>query len=967
MDLVGRESDLATLDGLVSDIGSGGRAVVLRGDPGVGKSALLAELDRRVTAAGWRVLRSEGVLTEQRLPLAGLEKLIRPVLRHSERLRPPQREVLETAFGLREGDAEFFRIALAALDLLCDLAADRPLAVLVDDGHWLDRASAEVLSFIGRRIAPEPILCVVCTRPAPESPFAEAGLPEVAVGPLGSDSAAELLDAAAPDLDPARRRRVLEAAQGNPLALLELPQALRDLAPGTSPDHLPLTARLERAFADRAGDLPERTRQLLVLSAVNDSPRLFETLAAAERLSGSPYGLDDLDAALRVGLVQLDSQHLRFRHPLVRSALVQSTSPGQRQRAHAALAGVVGDDPDRRAWHLGLATVGADDAVAAELEATADRAFRRGAALGAVDALERSARLSGSATQRSRRLLRAAEIACETGRSDLTRRLLDEARPDLRSTSDRLRYAVVEDLTDESLAGGAEQVQALVDRADAAGGIPDVDLALRFLMRAATRCWHLDFGSEVEQRVLDALDRLPVGNGDPRRLVIRAYTSPLQHGVEIAGIVAEQSIRIDDPGDLLLLGYAAACVGASREADTICARAADRLRELGRLTGLAEALSLQAWAALRRGRFDVVETVARECAEVAADIRRPIPQAAALAALAAVAGIRGDTARATELATRAEQLAVTGRNTIGLAVTQVARGLTAATAGRPDEAFEQLEQLCSRGGRAHQRMQACWALGSFAEVAAQSGHGASAKEALDSWENSAPAERTPGVDLALRSARALLATPAGADEAYRSALALDWSDRPFDHGRLLLAYGRWLRHCHRVVESRMPLRAARDAFVRTGAQPWVERARRELRAAGAGSTAAPPGAAARLSPQELQIARLVAEGLGNKEIGQRLYLSHRTVGSHLYRIFPKLGVSSRAQVARVLDRLEREQHRRDRGSQSRAETAVDGQPGAGDVAGTVAREENQQLGDLLGGGEPARGAAGDGGLGDLLG
>jgi len=962
MALVGREPELAALEGMVTGVEERGRAFVVRGESGVGKSALLAELDRRVTGAGWRVLRTEGVPTEQRLPLAGLQKLLRPVLGEGDRLRPAQREALETAFGLRDGDAEIFRIAVAAAELVSLVAGNRPLAVLVDDGHWLDRASAEVLAFVGRRIAPEPVLLLVGCRPFANDPFAEAALAELVLQPLGRDSAAELLDSVAPGLDPLQRRRVLDTAAGNPLALLELPEVLGSIPPAGSAEHLPLTDRLERAFADRAGDLPARTRDLLVLSALNDSPRLSESLAAAHRLTGSPHSLHDLDAAVAAGLVRLDAQHLRFRHPLVRSALVQSTSPGRRQSAHAALGSVVRDDPDRRAWHLALSTVGPDDEVAADLEATADRAFRRGSAQGAVDALERAARLSGAASDRSQRLLRAAEIACETGSRELTRRLLDEARPGIRSTSERLRYAAVEDLTDESLGGGAGRVEALVALADDARRIPDVDLALRFLMRAATRCWHLDFGAEVEQRVLDALDRLPGEDGDARRLVIRAYTSPLQHGVEIARAVAERSVRPEvDPGDLLLLGYAAACVGASREADTICARAADRLRELGRLTGLVEALSLQAWAALRRGRFDVVESVARECAQVAADIRRPIPQAAALAALAAVAGIRGDTARATELATGAEQIAVSGRNTIGLAVTQVARGLIAASAGRPDEAFEQLEQLCSPDGRAHQRMQACWALGSYAESAAQSGHAEQARAELEVWERSAPPARTPGVALALCSAQALLAAPEATDDAFLLVLAMDWTDRPFDHGRLLLAHGRWLRRHHRVAESRSSLRAARDAFARTGAQPWAERAQRELRASGEAAPVTSAGAVALLSPQELQIARLVAEGLGNKEIGRRLFLSPRTVGSHLYRMFPKLGISSRAQIARALLPALPDS------AEGGDEAAVDGQPGAGDVGGAVAGQQDEQPGDLLGGGEPARRGPGDGGLRDLLG
>ena len=900
MHLVGRTADLAMLDALASKITVEGAAIELRGDPGVGKSAVLAELDRRLAGARWQVLRSEGVLTEQRLPLAGLHKLLRPVLRRITDLPKPQRDALETAFGLRAGDVDFFRVALATLELLSQVAAEAPLAVLMDDAHWLDRASADVLAFVARRIGPDPVLLAISTRPFSDDPFVAAGLAVVDVAPLDEASARMLLDGVAPRLAPALREHVIGAAAGNPLALMELPRTLRSMpTPRAGSPHFTLTARLENAFAARVDELPEATRSLLLLCAVNDSDRLSESLSASTYLIGSRQTVEDLDPALNAGLAHVEGEQVRFRHPLVRSALVQSTSVTHRQAAHGAIARVVRDDPDRYAWHRAESTVGPDEDIAGELEAAAERAFRRASALAAVEALERSAHLSATAATSTRRLLRAADIACDTGRSDLTQRLLDQVRPTIRSAPNQLRYAAVEEFSDEQMRGGADRVLACVQLADEARTGQDVDLSLRFLMRAAARCWHLDFGPEIEQTVLAALDRLPLEQSDPRGMFTRAQTSPFAQGPAIAKALTESPVRHDDPGDLLLLGFAAACIGASQEADALCARAAAGLRDRGRLTLLAEALSLQAWAALRRGRFDVVEAVAQECADVAADIGQPIPHAAALAALAAVAGIRGEEAAATDLADQAERMAVPGRNTIGLAVTQVARGLTAATAGKPEEAFEHLEHLCARTGRAHQRMQACWALGSFAEAAAQTGHEDLARAELAHWRSITTAAAPPGVDLALRYATALLSSPEEADDAFTFALAADWSDRPFDHGRVLLAYGRWLRRSYRVAESRTHLRAARDAFSRTGAPKWADHARSELRAAGESDPLSVSDELAQLSPQEMQIARLVAEGLGNREIGQRLYLSHRTVGSHLYRMFPKLGVSSRAQLARL--------------------------------------------------------------------
>jgi DNA-binding CsgD family transcriptional regulator len=391
-----------------------------------------------------------------------------------------------------------------------------------------------------------------------------------------------------------------------------------------------------------------------------------------------------------------------------------------------------------------------------------------------------------------------------------------------------------------------------------------------------------------------------VGDQDPRLLVIQANAAPFDRGGRvIEALHRHVPGRDDDPGDLLMYGFAGACVGAYAEAEAYCAAAAEGLREQGRLTQLAEALSLLAWAALRRARWQVAAPAAHECVRIAREIGQPIPEAAGLAAQAMIAGLRGEDGTE-DLGVRAAELASGTRNTIGLAVAHLARGVTAAGQGRPDEAFDHLWHLFDPHDAARQRMQACRSLGHLAEAAVQTGRVGEARAELARF---APlAARTPavGVNVAMRYARAVLAEPDEAEQAFASALDRDWSDWPFEHGRLLLAYGSWLRRHQRVSESRVQLRRARDEFVRTGARPWVERAGQELRAAGDAAPAPVATAWDLLSPQESQIARLVVEGLGNKEIGRRLYLSHRTVGSHLYRIFPKLGVSSRAQLVRAL-------------------------------------------------------------------
>jgi DNA-binding CsgD family transcriptional regulator len=519
---------------------------------------------------------------------------------------------------------------------------------------------------------------------------------------------------------------------------------------------------------------------------------------------------------------------------------------------------------------------------------------------GALLALERAVHLSASGVARGRRLLAAAELAAEAGRSAVARAWLDRSRSLLTDPRDRLRAEVVAEVVDESMQGGAARVDALIGMSERALREGEEDVAVRLVLGAARRCWHMDFGADVERRVVTAADRARGDRRDPRLVLVRAFASPFDRA---AAVVAELHHRLpapdDDPADLLMLGFAGACVGAYSEAEVFCAAAATALREQGRLALLAEALSLLTWATLRRGRWQVASPAADECVRLSREIGQPIQEAAGLAAQAMIAGIRGDDG-ADELAAQAEALATATRNTIGLAVTCLARGVIAAGQGRPEQSFEHLWRLYQPSDPAHQRMQACRSLGHLAEVAVATGHVGEARVELARFEPLAAATPAEGVHVAVGYARAVLAGPEAADDAFAAALDRNWGDWSFEHGRLLLAYGGWLRRHQRVRESRVHLRGALDEFVRAGARPWAERARRELRAAGEASVALRGDAWERLSPQEAQIARLVLEGLGNKEIGQRLYLSHRTVGSHLYRMFPKVGVSSRAQLVHLL-------------------------------------------------------------------
>jgi DNA-binding CsgD family transcriptional regulator len=907
--LVGREPELARLYGLLGEAREHGQSLVIRGASGIGKSALLEAVAARAAADGWRVLRTAGTPAEQHFPLAALHRLVRPVMSPLDAPGAARGETLRGRFGFGAGHRpDIFAVALAALDLLADVAADAPLALVVDDSHWLDQSSGEVLAFIARRLDSDPVFLLAAGRDAGDDPLADGTLPELSLGGLDPAAAASLLDSGAPGLPPPTRRRLLADADGNPLALLELPKALisdeyRVLPPGLHS----LTGRLERAFAERASGLPAASRDLLLLAALSQELSIAEVLGAGTVLRSSPVTVSDLDAVAAAGLLETGRPTVRFRHRLVQSAVYQSAPAGHRRAAHAALAETLAGDEDRRAWHRAASATGPSEEIAADLEAAAERVRSRGPVPGAVHAFERAAELSVSPAGKGRRLLRAAESAQEAGRSELSGRLLRDMERLPLSAGERLRAEWVRELLDEAMPGGVQRADALAGLAEQAQRTGDRDLAAQFLVQAAKRCWHVNLGREAEHRVVMAADALGLDEMDPRRIVIAACTAPLQRGAELIRLLSRRAPRPgDDPGDLLLLGHAAACVGAFSEAELFCGAAADRLRAQGRLAPLCQALSVLAWAALRRSRWSVAMPAAEECVRLSEETRQPIPRVAGLAAQAMMAAIRGDEDSARTLAAHAEEVARDAGSTIGLTLIQFARAMAAAGGGRPAEAYEELERIYRPDDPVCQRMQACWALGTLAETGVRNGHLREVIAEVTEVARLAAGTPSAGVGIALRHARAALAETDGlsgtdaAEEEFRDALGSGIADWPFEHGRILLAYGRWLRRRQRVAESRARLRAARDTFDRIGARPWCERARQELRAAGEGSGGRAPDLLISLTSQEMRIAQLATQGLGNKEIGERLYLSHRTVQSHLYKIFPKLKVTSRTQLAGVV-------------------------------------------------------------------
>jgi DNA-binding CsgD family transcriptional regulator/tetratricopeptide (TPR) repeat protein len=905
--LFGREREVGLVDGLVGSVKEQGGALVVTGEAGIGKSSLLAAARREAGNQGMLLLSATGVQSETHLPFAGLHMLVVPILARAEELPPAQRDAFLTAFGMADATApDRFLIGLAALNLLGDSAANSSLLLLVEDAQWLDRPTCDVLAFVARRLEAEPISMLIAIREGYESPFIEAGLPELPLGPLDEASAGALLDAQAPHLAPAVRRRLLDEADGNPLALIELPAALGS-DEGTEgsllPTSLPLTARLERAFAVRTSELPEVTRTQLLVAAVDDGGNLGEVLHAAAVVQGTDDAVDSLRPAVTARLIQVVGTEIRFRHPLVRSAIRQAASDPERRAAHAALARVLVDQPDRRAWHRAASVAGPDELVASELEAAARRAQQRGALAVALAALERAAKLTGKPDRGSERLLRAAELAFELGQRERVAHLIEEAERRALGPLHRGHVTWIREMIAPRVFRTAAEVSSLVQTAEGARAHGDNDLGLNLLWLVSSRCLWTDPGPETRMRIVEATERFGSIDDDLRLLAILAYAAPVERGaLVIDRLSRSQPDREGDPEATRLLGSAAAVVGAFDVAAGFLAEAVAVSRAQGRLGHLARVLVLQAWAAAQLADWDVAIPVAEEAGRFASETGESLWEAGAQVVKATVAGMRGDQETTEALASEADRIGVPFGAGFMLAAAQMARGASALAAGLHAEAYEHLRRLYDPTDPAHHPFRCSRAIGDLADAAVHAGRGQDARAVLN--EQSPLAEQTPSpwFHIGLRYARALLADDKDAEALFQAALDADLTRWPYDRARLLLAYGTWLRRQRRVAESRAPLRAARDGFDALGAVAWGERARRELRASGETSRQRTPGAWDQLTPQELQIAQMAAEGLTNREIGQQLYLSHRTVGSHLYRIFPKVGITSRAQLRAVLDR-----------------------------------------------------------------
>ena len=873
---------------------------MLRGEAGVGKSALLGYLSGRV--AGWYVARAAGVESEMELVYAGLHQLCAPMLDHLGRLPAPQRDALATVFGRSAGPVPGrFLVGLATLTLFAEVAEQQPLACLVDDGQWLDQASAQVLGFVARRLLAERI-AVVCAARTGADDDVLAGLPELSMRGLGDSDARALLLASVPGpLDAAVCDQIIKESHGNPLALLELPRTwnVAGLAGGFGlPSGQPVAGRIEQSFARRLHLLPSDT-QLLVLAAAAEplgDPVLLHRAAGTLGIDITAAG-----AAQDGGLLELGGR-VEFAHPLVRSAAYRSAAADDRHRVHRALADatVAETDPDRRAWHRARATLGPDEEVAAELERSADRAQARGGVAAAAAFLQRSVELTVDPVRRAERALAAARASFQAGAFEAALALLATAEA---GPLDELQRARV-DLVHGQLAfasGLASDAPPLLLKAARRLEPFDLELARETHLTA----WGAAFvaagypaGRGVLLEICRAVRALPPRPGAPRPLDLlldglvllttdghAAATPVLQRAATaLADIPVEEVMRWG-----WMATAASNAVWDNDGAHAIAARQVQLIRDAGALAELPLYLSALGLASAWMGDFAGAASNIAEADRVARETGcQFVPYT--LLRLRALKGREAEALAAIEQATAGGPSAALYAH---WAAAVLYNGLA-----RYQEAGWSARRATSN---TFEYWVSVWALPELVEAAMHIGDAELARDALGRLaETTQPAGSDFALGIEARS-RALLSDGTAANSLYREAIERFSRTRLRPElARAHLLYGEWLRREGRRGDAREQLRTAHHLFDAIGMEGFAERARRELLATGENARKRSPGTREELTPQEEQIARLARDGLSNPEIGAQLFVSARTVEWHLRNVFAKLGITSRRQLQTAL-------------------------------------------------------------------
>ena len=877
--LYGRSAHISALDEVIAQARQGrGGAVVLRGEAGAGKTALLDAAVARGGAMG--VLRTCGVESEADLAFAALHQLLRPVAGLLDALPGPQRDAARAALGhVADGAGDRFLLGAGVLSLLVEAAGPEGLLCVVDDFQWVDRASADALLFAARRLGTERVAMLFAVRG--DAPV-ESVPSTVGVGGLSEEAAAELLESRHGLPAGPVRGELITLTGANPLALDEIaarltPAQLAGREP--LPDPLPGGARL---FGDRVTGLSAPARLVALIAAVESDIEVV--LRAAEQLADREAGaaataFAELEES---GLAEVSGTGVRFRHPLVRSAIHESAAPAEVRHVHAVLAELTAGD--RRAWHLAGAALGQDESVALSLAEAAERSRDRGGYGAAASALTRAAELTPEPRARAVRLKGAAVAAWLAGRPGQAESLLAQAREGadgnialaMEIAHLRGRFELNSGNAAEAvriLAAG-DSLDMLADAVEAASYVGDTAAIVELGRRAAA---HPEgFLRDTVAGIGLTLGGDAAGPGLLRRALARADES-------------------EDAADYLWATAAASALGESDLATEMAERAGRVARVSGMTGQLPVVLEFVATADRLAGRLARSQAISEEGLALAREAGYENAVAAHLANLAVLAALRGEEEPCERQAREALAIALPHRVGLHAGVAAYARAMLELCLGRYVSAHDRFRAIAAAGpGTGHPTV--AWrTVPDRIEAAVGAGDEAGARAALSAYERSTEHATTS-------ESRALLARCRGLAESAEDAFgeALQLHTNPFEAARTALLLGERLRRAQRPGQARAHLRMAREVFEQAGARPWARRAQEELRAAGENGSVPPPGVLDALTPQELRIAGLVADGLSSKQIAARLFLSPRTVEYHLYKIYPKLGIGSRTDLARLV-------------------------------------------------------------------
>ncbi|HEX6077196.1 MAG TPA: AAA family ATPase [Micromonosporaceae bacterium] len=896
---VGRALELAVLRRTLDDARARrGASLVMHGGWGVGKSTLLATL-AQVAGPDLRVLSTAGAQTEAGMPFAGLHHLLRPLFAELRFLPVPQARALDRVFGLGEHPAGRLHAALGTLTLLTRAGRANGVLVLVDDAHWLDQASREVLTFVARRLKGTRTAMIFAADEDTTPRFTVPGVPDLQVGALHPNAARALLDRHIPDVPDAVAHRLLNEAAGNPAALLDLLSVLDpDILRGevAVPEPLPCGARTRDVVGRRVHALPATTRRLLLIAAANDRTDLDPVLAAARHLGVTPAAATPAE---RAGLLQVTQGQYDFPAPVVRSAVYQEAATAERHAAHRALADVLAADPYRHAWHLAAAAQAPDNSLALTLADAATRTRTR--SLPEVsDALERAAYLASDPGATAHCLVDAAAAAWWAGLRERTESLLRRVPTGgtdgrLRAKLARLSGAMCQATSSDTLAH-----RVLVRGAHESVGT-EPELAGELLAMAGQAMWATGDTAPLATVGQD-IDRLRLPGQHPLQEIGRRYQGLGAGDLRAAGDEnpSQPAIGFTDDHEPWLWCSAAVIPYLLAEPDSEAREAhATRLAGLrgrdatGALPAVLARLATMRYAA---GLWADAVADATEGLVLAERTGQRSVAGQLRALLAMTEAVRGEPARCRELVESAFEFAIPNRVTAVTAIGQWALGLAALGAGDFQAAVREYEEIVDPDRSTYHSLVALLVTPDLVEAYTRLGLLAEASQVLDNASRWTVDSTTPGLHCGILRARGLLATAeAERDRCFQAALAVR-TVSPFDLARTELCYGELLRRDRRIQDARRHLHAALTAFTPLAAAPWLARTRAELRAAGDGHGTSRTVPSLPLTAQEARIARLAAKGMTNKEIGAQMFLTPRTVRYHLYKAFPKLGITSRHQL-----------------------------------------------------------------------